>query len=194
MISTPLDPAVAKVEIAAVGKGGFLLPYKDPEQARAYQAAYYAAHREQWQVYDAARHISHREELRVYHAAWRAAHRDEKRAYEAAYRARHPEKERARHRAYDASHPAKKRERVQRRRVRIRGQFVAPVDAQAIYVRDGGHCHICGKRVKPAEASMDHLVPISLGGVHAPHNVRLAHLKCNLRRNKWGPAQLLLPI
>ena len=67
-------------------------------------------------------------------------------------------------------------------------------DAQAIYARDRGRCHLCGKHVRRADASMDHLIPISLGGAHAPWNVALAHLHCNQVRNVHGPAQLLLRI
>ena len=50
--------------------------HKDPEQRRAYNAAYHAAHREQ---------------RRAYSAAYRAAHPEQGAAYSAAYRAANPE-------------------------------------------------------------------------------------------------------
>jgi 5-methylcytosine-specific restriction endonuclease McrA len=44
----------------------------------------------------------------------------------------------------------------------------------------------------PLSASLDHLVPLSAGGVHAPDNVALAHLRCNIMRSNVGAAQLIL--
>ena len=43
-----------------------------------------------------------------------------------------------------------------------------------------------------AEASMDHLVPRSAGGLDRMDNVALAHLLCNVRRGVGGEAQLRL--
>jgi len=180
---------------------------KTSDEKRAYQAAYTAAHREKKQAYHAAWYAIHREEQRLKALAYNAAHREEQRVYFAAYRLAHLEEKRAQHVVYNAAHREEQRrynavyrvahpenghEYAHRRRARLRSQFVAPVDAAVIYARDRGRCHLCGKKVRQADASMDHIIPISLGGIHAPSNVRLAHLKCNLRRNTRGPAQLLL--
>lgn len=128
------------------------------------------------------------EERRAKIPAYYAAHRKERQAHQRAYNVAHREEQRA----YRVAHPEKFREHGHRRRARLRSQFVAPVDAAAIYRRDRGRCHICGKHVRQVDASMDHLIPISLGGPHAPWNVALTHLRCNLRRSNTGPAQLLL--
>ena len=55
--------------------------------------------------------------------------------------------------------------------------------------RDGWVCGICGwpiDRNVPwpdgQSRSIDHVIPISLGGDHVLSNVRLAHLGCNLRK------------
>ena len=191
------------------------MPYKDPEahseERRVYDVAYRAIHREQRLAKGRSWRAAHREEQRVYmrarrqvyqvihhedikarHANYHAAHRETERTRSLAYAAAHREEARARALAWAKVHPEKMRENGHRRRARLRSQFVAPVNAQAIYKRDRGICHICGKHVRQADASMDHLKPISLGGIHAPWNVALAHLKCNLRRGARGPAQLLL--
>src|SRR3990167_3678440 len=91
-------------------EGGFLLSHKDPEKARAYRAAYNTAHRKERLVYDAAYRAAHREERRAY----RAAHQEEQRTYSVTWRRAHPEK---------------RREKAHRHRARVRGQFIAPVDA-----------------------------------------------------------------
>lgn len=50
----------------------------------------------------------------------------------------------------------------------------------------GWRCHLCGKRVRrkasrtdPFGATIDHLVPLSLGGADEPANVATAHYRCN---------------
>lgn len=183
------------------------MPLKDPDKRRAYNTTYRAAHPELGRASNAAWHATHREERRASATAYYAAHHEERGTYLAAYRATHREELRIKARAWGTAHreerrvydaarrqatPEKWREYAHRRRTRLRSQFIAPVDPIAIYRRDRGRCHLCGKHVKRVDASMDHLRPISLGGVHAPYNVSLAHLKCNLRRGTRGPAQLLL--
>jgi 5-methylcytosine-specific restriction endonuclease McrA len=66
------------------------------------------------------------------------------------------------------------------------------VDVAEVYRRDRNICHVCGKFVPKGERSLDHLVPLSRGGVHSMSNVALAHGRCNSKRFNTGPAQLLL--
>lgn len=74
-----------------------------------------------------------------------------------------------------------------------------PVRLEEIAERDGFRCHLCGRHVDMARMSpdslspsLDHLVPISTGGVHDPSNVALAHRGCNSRRGANGAVQLRL--
>lgn len=69
------------------------------------------------------------------------------------------------------------------------GQWIAHAERMAIYERDDWMCHLCGERVDAdAEfnddmaASLDHLVPRSLGGSDDPTNLKTAHRGCNTRR------------
>lgn len=55
-----------------------------------------------------------------------------------------------------------------------------------IFERDAWRCHLCKKRVRkdvprlhPDGATIDHLVPISEGGLDEPSNLATAHWKCN---------------
>jgi hypothetical protein len=59
-----------------------------------------------------------------------------------------------------------------------------------IFSRDGWICGLCGGDVDEslawphsASASLDHVTPLSRGGLHRRANVQLAHLRCNLRKN-----------
>jgi len=49
--------------------------------------------------------------------------------------------------------------------------------------RDGWRCHLCGKLVHRRDWSLDHLVPLSRGGLHQRQNVALAHHYCNTIRS-----------
>lgn len=56
-----------------------------------------------------------------------------------------------------------------------------------IAARDGWQCHLCKGYVDPkAEGlgapTLDHLVPVSLGGSNADENLKLAHAGCNHQR------------
>jgi 5-methylcytosine-specific restriction endonuclease McrA len=54
-----------------------------------------------------------------------------------------------------------------------------------IIVRDGGKCYICRKNVNllTRDATIDHVVPKSRGGLSSPDNLRLC---CNACNNKKG--------
>jgi len=73
-----------------------------------------------------------------------------------------------------------------RRRAVKRLAFVAPVYRTRIFKRDKWTCQLCGKKVKrdavaphPRSPSLDHILPLSLGGTHEPANVQLACFLCN---------------
>lgn len=59
----------------------------------------------------------------------------------------------------------------------------------AIYERDNWTCHLCGEGIDPDAhwngdrgASLDHLIPRSMGGTDDPDNLRTCHRACNSRR------------
>lgn len=100
--------------------------------------------------------------------------------------------------------PEAKRKRdlakAKRRRAAQRRADAENVDRDTVGERDGWRCGICAKRIDralayphPRSASLDHVVPISLGGPHTYANTRIAHLQCNLdRSNHMGSEQLAL--
>jgi hypothetical protein len=63
------------------------------------------------------------------------------------------------------------------------------IDKNKVYERDGWVCGICSGDVDrslkfpdPMSASLDHIIPMSLGGPHIEVNTQCAHLKCNLEK------------
>lgn len=92
----------------------------------------------------------------------------------------------------------KKRDRQRHkdvRRARKRNAFVANVYRLRIYERDRWRCQICDKPVRrnavapdPLAPTLDHIVPLAVGGTHEPANCQLAHFLCNSRKAATGPA------
>jgi hypothetical protein len=59
--------------------------------------------------------------------------------------------------------------------------------------------HLCGKKVRrdvrprhPLAPSLDHVIPLSRGGLHEYTNVRCAHLRCNCGKNNRAMNEQLL--
>ena len=66
------------------------------------------------------------------------------------------------------------------------------IERAAIIERDGSRCHVCGKKCRPDEIHLDHLVPLAAGGDHMEANLAVACARCNLSRGARGIAQLRL--
>jgi 5-methylcytosine-specific restriction endonuclease McrA len=101
----------------------------------------------------------------------------------------------ARHRVSQALRMAYARDpdegskRTKRRRAkRLRAAPRERIDREMIFERDEWVCGICGERVAPEDATLDHIVPVALGGAHTAANLRLAHAICNSRRQANTPS------
>ena len=94
--------------------------------------------------------------------------------------------------AWHAAHPERAREKAQKRRALERNQFVENVEVAVLVERDRGRCGICGLHVAKEDWSIDHILPLSLGGVLSYANTRLTHRRCNSGRSNRGAAQLRL--
>jgi len=148
------------------------------------------------------------EKYRERHREWYAENREHCIAYTAEYQRAHPERKREHDRRYARRHsaeivkrvkrwqrenPERTREHLRKSKAKRRGAGEARTfSREAVWERDGGRCHICGGRCDHDDWHMDHLVPLSRGGAHAPDNVAVSHPRCNRRRFNSGPAQLRL--
>lgn len=73
-----------------------------------------------------------------------------------------------------------------------------------IYERDGWRCGVCRKLISkklrhpnPMSVSLDHKISLANGGPHSRLNTQPAHLRCNIRKNKYDALpgeQMPLPI
>jgi len=78
------------------------------------------------------------------------------------------------------------------------------ITVKVLYKRDKGICYICGGKCDfkdhtqinghftagPNYPSIDHIIPIARGGMHAWNNVKLAHHKCNSLKSDILPSEL----
>lgn len=127
-------------------------------------ADYYARNREDILKKGRDRYYSHHEEELTRSRVYRENNRDD-----CNKRTKRWEKENHR-KKLDATH---------RRLARIRNNFVEKVDHELIFERDKWTCQICLKKVKREDASIDHIIPLSMGGEHSYRNIVLTHLICN---------------
>ena len=68
------------------------------------------------------------------------------------------------------------------RRARTSGVPWEMVDFRRVYAAAGGVCGICQQPVALDVFTIDHVVPLSKGGVHKFENLQLAHRACNSRK------------
>lgn len=96
-------------------------------------------------------------------------------AWYAEYYARHGERIRARNRTRNKATSRRGLSNMDYKRMLM----------AILFQRDGGKCGICGKPViEIKQASVDHIVQRAIGGTDAATNLRLAHRKCNVHREK----------
>jgi len=58
-----------------------------------------------------------------------------------------------------------------------------------VYARDEGHCAYCGKWIPIADATIDHILPLSLGGRSTWDNLVNCCTHCNQRKGNRTPEQ-----
>ena len=80
--------------------------------------------------------------------------------------------------------------RMANRRLRVTVKGVPQrIDRVVIYERDGWVCQLCIEPIDrtlrypdPMSVSLDHVVPVSLGGDNSAENLQASHFRCNLKK------------
>jgi len=141
--------------------------YRQSETGRAYQRTYQARY---FQEKGRAMVARYRETDQ--YRATRARYRQSEAYRAAATRYRQSEKGRAMY----------LRVRALRRARKVNAIVVEPVDRRAIFVLDGGLCHLCDVPVDAAAFEVDHVIPIAVEPIEAEFNCAVAHVSCNRRK------------
>lgn len=120
------------------------------------------------------------------HKRWREKNAEYDRARTARWRAENSDAVTEQYRRWRIANADTVRAKNNRRRALLLEAFVADVDLQQIWDRDGGICQLCGDSIDPElpwpdpmSKTIDHVVPLANGGTHEPANVQLAHALCN---------------
>ncbi len=77
------------------------------------------------------------------------------------------------------------RRHTARRKALKLNQFIEDVDPNVVYTMHGGMCGICKEFIE-GEFHVDHVIPLSKGGVHGYVNVQPAHPACNWSKGNRG--------
>lgn len=85
------------------------------------------------------------------------------------------------------------------KRARKRNCVSEKFDSIEIFKRDDWKCYLCGDKIDPKfkwphpkSPSLDHIIPLSLGGNHLRTNTMATHLKCNLSKHTRSQQEQLL--
>lgn len=146
-------------------------------------------HNKEWKArnpgYDHRYYEENLEQFKVKKKQYAEEHRNEKKAYEVRYYIENIEKFKAKARAWEQNNRERYRELTRKsasnRLARKKNQFVESIDPQVVFERDEGICGICDKPII-GKFHIDHITPISKGGLHAYDNVQTAHPTCNMRK------------
>lgn len=66
----------------------------------------------------------------------------------------------------------------------------SPDVKRMVYIKSGGRCSICGKRMDLNDCNLDHRIPLSKGGIDAVENLDYVHVQCNLIKSNLLPDEL----
>lgn len=135
---------------------------------------YYASHAEQVQ--------EHIRQHRVHTYGWYEKNRERCKQYYRSNFERIKEYKKQNRKSYNYD-PLKRKELYARRRARLRrARQIERIDRVAIIERDNSTCYLCGRVLKPPEIELDHVIPISRGGLHIATNLKVACRTCNARK------------
>ena len=174
---------------------------ENAERLREQSAAWYAANRKEvtakrrarWaddHEFRAARHAAGRawyqaniEHARAIRRAWREANPERSTEYILAWQRANPEKVRAAQREYARRNPLRSQLRNWEKRSIRAAEAAGDIDLDALWT---GACAPCGDTLDreiawphPMSKSIDHIIPLALGGGSTQDNLQWAHLFCN---------------
>lgn len=56
-----------------------------------------------------------------------------------------------------------------------------------LYEKAEGRCQLCGRKILLSEVTIDHIIPLSLGGIDDESNIQVACHVCNYSKNSYLP-------
>ena len=132
---------------------------------KAYKAEYYKANPEKKRAQNAEYYKANTEKVKARQAEYNKANPEKKKAYNAKWRKANPEKVKERNAKYYKANPGKINAKTAKRRALIKQQTPS------------WYCHATVTEIYEVAAEfgyeVDHIVPISKGGLHSHENLQL---------------------
>ena len=120
--------------------------------------------------------------------------RDEMLQQQAEYRKENSEKCRARSIRYGSAHKQQRAIYASMRYGMKKARMKSPNDTKPIYERARNakriRCYICGRLVPIKKRHVDHIFPLSKGGLHVSENLGIACASCNESKRDKHPRQV----
>lgn len=127
---------------------------------------------------------------------WRHKNPDKQKARQKRWRDRNREKLRAAYKEWDKEHKDYRRSGKAKRRLRKNGNSHSPWTHQQVVERGDGFCPYCGKKIGLIYDSkiihIDHIIPLSRGGIDAVENLEAICCKCNCRKTNKTREEFLV--
>lgn len=166
------------------------MPLKDPEKRRAYDRARSKLRDpEVRRAQSRMDYLKHREARLKKHREWYADNPERHAALVRRWHEENKDKHRELCLRWGREHPEKRRHDCSIRRARKLGVLVERFKGAEVFERDGWHCKLCGHEVLRTwergnirSPELDHIIPLSRGGVHSRANTQLLCSRCNNRK------------
>lgn len=133
--------------------------------------------------------LRHPDRVKASKEKWRKANMDKHAAHSKAWRDRNPDKAKEVDKTYNAKHKDKVYLKTKKRRALKRNAIHIPYNRMDIYYKYDGVCQLCFENIDLLQPprhtlslSLDHIIPLSLGGHDADYNLVPAHYGCNSRK------------
>lgn len=130
--------------------------------------------------------LRHPDRVKASKERWRKANPDRHAAHSKAWRDRNPEKAKETDAKYARNNPDKVYLKTKKRRAIKKLVEHSPYSRAEIVNKFEGICQLCFIPIDlslpprhPMSLSLDHIIPLSLGGSDAEHNLAPAHYGCN---------------
>ena len=68
---------------------------------------------------------------------------------------------------------------TEKNKAKIKRKSYSDEERKIIYNKSGGRCELCGQRLLLENMTLDHIVPLSMGGVESMENLQAACYACN---------------
>lgn len=149
-------------------------------------AAWHAEHADKMRAYRKKWELAHPEHALLRKRKWEAENPDKKKTQWNRWRTRHSEQYKVRKAKYRAAHPDLDRIYKQNRIARLRqngGGALSPGLVERLFKLQKGRCACCGHPLG-YKYHIDHIMPLSLGGVNEDRNIQLLKNTCN--HEKWA--------